>query len=242
MKKILCVVGLTLSFAICAEEKKEAKPDEEKINPLDVYETMTVKFQSTSGVKKMEENDWVEKEAPIIYSQEFDEPTKVWHAAGGYLASFDKGEFGGALFYANIGDKKWTKLFDDHVQHLCRFSDNCYMAIGGLAHGQAQKGTVYVFNLDKHGNWKIRKVFESDMGVPILLGEGVTKKYNRKEQQKIFVFSPILLGGRDDMGLPGSLLGVDHKGTIHYIASGGVWDKKIHKLIDHKSKDYFNKE
>jgi len=74
-----------------------------------------------------------EIKAPTTFKSAFDSPTKVWRVGGGFLASFDKGEFGGALFFALHGAKRWTLILDSHIQNLVDIGGGTFVAAGGVA-------------------------------------------------------------------------------------------------------------
>lgn len=57
------------------------------------------------GLQLGEWNEPVKIEMPVKFNSHFDQPL-IWRTDGGYLASFDGGEWGGALFSAAKGDRE----------------------------------------------------------------------------------------------------------------------------------------
>ncbi len=148
--------------------------------------------------------------APTNFNRTFDSPNKVWRVRGGYLASFDKGEFGGALFFAQHGAKRWTRILDAHIQHLVGFERDTFLAAGGLAHLQCV-GYAFIISRSNNGKWKANPVFKTRLGVPAVLGTTFTESNFEAKSEKLIVI------GLDPALAWKPLFGISRQGEVHYL-------------------------
>ena len=113
---------------------------------------------------------WPPIEAPITFNANFTSPSMVWRVNGGYLASFDSGEFGASLFYADTDDQRWTRLLNTHVQSLVSLGKDVFVVAGGLAHLTSARGEVHLLIRTNKGGWTSRKIIDSSFAVPSIVG------------------------------------------------------------------------
>lgn len=171
--------------------------------------------------------DFPKIENPLKFNRFFDEP-RIWRTDGGYLASFDGGEFGGALFCATEGDKEWTLVANGiHIQDLESFGQGRFLAAGGLMHMDLMHGTVHVVEMSAKGKWTARMVFESHQGVPRIVGVSATDMFLHAKSEKLIVFT------LDTMNLfdPGQVLGVTAEGVVHNLG----WTPKPDAKVEDKT-------
>lgn len=152
-----------------------------------------------------------EIKAPTTFNRSFESPTKVWRVGGGFLASFDKGEFGGALFFAQHGSKRWTRILDSHIQNLVNIQGDTYLAAGGVAHLQYVGGHAYILSRNNKGEWKVNLIFKTEIGVPAILGTTYTKPDVEAKAEKL-----IVIGLNPSLAWK-PLFGVSMQGAVHYL-------------------------
>ena len=156
---------------------------------------------------------WPKVKLPTNFNSSFEKPTSIWKAPGGHFASFDAGEFGGALFFAAEGARTWTKVLSGHVQGLGQFSESSFLAVGGLAHSDFSRGTVYLVTQRADGAWKARLVMTSGWGVPALIGESETRLFIEPNAPRLLVVE--ITDPMDDRRV--SLVGFDIDGASHFL-------------------------
>lgn len=157
------------------------------------------------------QKEWPDVAAPTTFNAYFDTPTVVWRIDGGFLASFDAGEFGGALFFSHHGSKRWTKILDAHVAHLERFGGDSFLAVGGLAHLGTSEGKAFHLTRGNTGKWKSKLVFKTEVGVPLILGKASTDTTSEAEAEKLIVIALDSPWGRNP------LFGISRRGAVHYL-------------------------
>lgn len=172
---------------------------------------LTVKPVEGWNPKAVSREDWPDIEPPIQFNQSFEAPTAVWRVDGGYLASFDAGEFGGALFFARQDAKRWSKILDAHVSHLERFEGDCYLAAGGLSHSETTEGRAFLLTIGKTGKWKAKLAFETQVGVPLILGTTFTNPFLEAKAEKLIVVALDSHWGWNP------LFGISGDGAVHYL-------------------------
>lgn len=156
-------------------------------------------------------NEWPDVPAPTTFNRSFEFPTAVWRIDGGFLASFDAGEFGGALFFLRHSAKQWSKIVDAHVSHLQRYEGDSYLAVGGLAHLQTTEGKALLITRGNTGKWKSRIVFETQLGVPSILGTTFSDTFLKAKAEKLIVL------GLDSQWGRKPLFGISRHGAVHYL-------------------------
>jgi hypothetical protein len=165
------------------------------------------------------ERDWPVAQAPTNFNRNFEAPSAVWRIAGGFLGSFDKGEFGGALFYLQHGAKKWSKIADAHVSHLQRFEGDSYLAVGGMAHGITTSGCALLLTRDNNGKWNSTTPFDTQAGVPRIVGTTFSDPLLKAKAEKLIVIALDSHWGRNP------LFGISQQGTVHYLGEHPDKDK-----------------
>jgi len=208
---LIFVIGINVP-AFCQEE-----PD-----PFLDTSTPSPKSFETTGFFKVEGN-WQEPEgtlrdmwpsipSPVEFNRHFAEPSKVWRVEGGYFAAFDGGEWGGGLFFAQDKAARWTRIVDAHIQDLCRFEGDEFLASGGIAHMSHEGGKAFLITRKPTGEWQSRRVFQSDLGVPRIVGTTMTNPFGEANSMKM-----IVLDVSDSTGLPAPLMGINHLGAVCYL-------------------------
>ncbi|MCW1884861.1 hypothetical protein OKA04_08985 [Luteolibacter flavescens] len=157
------------------------------------------------------QEDWPDVAAPTTFNQAFETPDKIWRIDGGFLASFDAGEFGGALFFSQHGAKRWTKVVDAHVTHLERFEGDTYLVAGGLAHLSITEGKAYLLSRSNTGRWRSKVVFATEVGVPFILGTTFTEPIGEAKTEKLIVIALYSGWGKK------ALFGLSQHGAVHYL-------------------------
>lgn len=225
----------SLAMVTCATIAVVAKPSQEKEAVSDASHALnepkpnqgafttvtalTVEPPDEWNPELVPERDWPDAEAPTNFNRNFEAPSAVWRIDGGFLASFDKGEFGGALFYLQHGAKKWSKIADAHVSHLQRFEGDSYLAVGGFAHGMTTSGCALLLTRDNNGKWKTRIAFETEVGVPRIVGTTFSESFLKAKAEKLIV---IALDSR--LG-SNPLFGITQQGAVHYFGEHTDKDK-----------------
>jgi hypothetical protein len=213
-------------IAICATIEGGADPaPEAELDPFNptVEELKLLKgeFLTTAGriVKPLEgcnpklvlRDEWPDITAPTTFNRAFDYPTAVWRIDGGFIASFNAGEFGGALFFWQHGSKQWIKIVDAHVSHLECFEGDSCLAVGGLAHFQTTEGKAILITRGKTGNWNSKIVFETEVGVPLILGTTFSNAIYKAKAEKLIVI------GLDSEWGWNTIFGISRNRAVHYL-------------------------
>jgi len=227
MKLYLRINILVLALLHCNTLAEEFDPFGDTLPALD--ERITPKMFETTGHFKVtpatEHNppiihpdEWsslnLDKiENPSNFNRHFDKPSTIWRTDGGYFASFDGGEWGGALFYATDGDVKWTRIVNTHIKDLERFDheQDTFLAAGGLAHLGLSGGSAYIISRRASGEWNSRIVFRSDLGVPRIAGTTFTDIFLKAKAKRL-----IAIKLENPLGSE-PLFGIDITGAIHYL-------------------------
>jgi hypothetical protein len=150
--------------------------------------------------------------APTRFNRGFDRAATTWRASEGYFVSFLSGETGGGLFFAEEKATAWEMLVDGRVEQVQRVGDKQYLATGGTMQMERMNGTVHLIAMDKAGKWQARKIYESHLGVPRIIGTAVLESAG---------------GG----GVPLTVIELDTKGAYPVDAIQGVTpDGVIHYL------------
>lgn len=155
----------------------------------------------------------------------YEAPTAVWRVDGGFLGAFNYGEFGGALFFAKRDSVKWVKILDGHISHLKRFEGERYLAVGGIAHLGLTEGRAFLLSRNDSGKWTSRKVYETQVGVPQILGTAVVKSITAAESEKLIVIEMAFSPWSWD-----PLFGISRSGAVHFLG-----EREKLKGIDHGS-------
>ena len=155
----------------------------------------------------------------------YEAPTAVWRVDGGFLGSFNYGEFGGALFFAKHDSVKWVKILDGHISHLERFEGERYLAVGGMAHLGLTEGRAFLLSRNDSGEWTSRKVYETQVGVPQILGTAVASSTPAAESEKLIVIEMAFSPWSWD-----PLFGISRSGAVHFLG-----EREKLKGIDHGS-------
>lgn len=120
-------------------------------------------------MRHVAEAGWPDHQAPTILNSWFEKPSRVWPTAGGFLVSYEAGEWGGALFYLPDGGDKLSLITRGHISSIVNLGRNTFVAGGGLEHGM-EHGAVYRFWVDDKLEWKCEQVFFTWTGTPAVLG------------------------------------------------------------------------
>lgn len=218
---------LTLKFAVvlCATQMLFAEPEPAVVvDPFSVTEDpekepeKPVKFETTFGfsVKPFDQwprvlmpSQWPRIEAPTTFNSHFEKPETVWEVDGGYLASFNGGEFGSALFYADRNGNQWTRILAEPVEHCVQVKGDRFLLSGGLGHLDTVAGKVFFLERTPDGKWSSKKVLESDFGIPTLIGESRTRRFGEDPEERLFVIS------FEPDGFNKNLLGIDGAGAVY---------------------------
>lgn len=216
--KFSCVVWVSQVLLSEPELKVEVDPFAATEEPVKEPEK-PVEFETTLGfrVKPFEgvwpnvvpAEQWPVIKAPTTFNSFFYKPKTVWAVDGGYLASFNGGEFGSALFYADRNAKRWTRLLAEPVEHCVQVKADCFLISGGLAHLEVAAGAVFFLERMPNGKWSTRKVLEFDFGIPTLIGESRTMRLGDDPEERLFVVS------FDSARFNPMLLGIDASGVIY---------------------------
>ena len=118
---------------------------------------------------------------------------------------------GGALFFAQHGAKQWTFILGSHIQNLVSLEGDTYLAVGGLAHTNYIGGQACVLSRSGKGKWKVNLIFQTEIGVPSILGTTITKPHFEGEGEKLIVL------GLDPSVAWKPLFGVSKQGAVHYL-------------------------
>ncbi len=108
--------------------------------------------------------------APTRFNLAFDRPATVWRASEGRFVSFLAGETGGALFFAEEKATGWEMLVEGRVEQLRAIGNKRYLATGGTMQMERMTGTVHLVSMDHSGKWQVRRIYESHLGVPRIIG------------------------------------------------------------------------
>ena len=185
----------------------------------------------------LEKPDWPDFPPPLEINSYFYAPFRVWHVAGGYLGAFDGGEFGGGLFFATNGTRKWRRVLDRHILTMAPIGRRCYVAAGGLAHLGFPAGWVYLVSQDMRGRWSAKQVFSSTRDIPKIFAEtDMTNVVGDREHLVIFRLHPFIaqgVGPEDsedlrigDVRSPEDMLfGVNANGVISFMGKIEEYEK-----------------
>lgn len=217
MNTTLATTCLLLVIGIYAPVFSQEEPDpflDTSTPPIPTFET-TGFFKVDGSWQEPEEtlrDLWPSIPSPLEFNRHFTEPSKVWRVEGGCFAAFDGGEWGGALFFAQDKATRWTRVVDTHIQDLCRFEGDVFLASGGIAHMSHEGGKSFLITRKPTGEWQSRKVFQSDLGIPRIVGTTMTDPNGEAKSMKL-----VVLDVADSIGLPAPLMGVDSRGAICYL-------------------------
>jgi hypothetical protein len=177
-------------------------------------------FMTLGGfeVKPLSEADpQVSKQAPDLpaptrFNRSFDRPATIWRANEGSFVSYLAGETGGALFFAEEKATGWEMLVDARVGQIHRFGEKQYLATGGTLQMERMNGTVHLISMDKSGKWQVRKIYESHLGVPRILGTSAIEGENGGA-------IPLAVFELDTRGAypVDAIQGVAPDGAVHYL-------------------------
>jgi hypothetical protein len=171
---------------------------------------LTVKPHDGFNPRLVPRENWPDVAAPTAFNLLFETPTAVWRIDGGFLASFDAGEFGAALFFSQHGAKRWIKIVDAHVAHLERFEGDSYLAVGGLLLNlDTTRGRAFLLTRSNTGKWKSKMVFETQVGVPLIVGTTFSDAFLEAKAEKLVVIAL-------DSGW-NPLFGISRHGAVHYL-------------------------
>ena len=131
------------------------------------------------------------------------------------MASFDAGEFGGALFHATDGSHEWELLANEvHVQDLS-LCGSVFLAAGGLTHRGTRDGAALLIQLDKRGQWEVRQVFATSQAVPRITGRTqITPNWRDGKTEPLWV---ITLHDAVDGEKGKAAFGISMEGSVHYL-------------------------
>lgn len=208
-------VVLTMRGVAIAQEIDpfaEPPPAEAKKAAPGVFDTLggfKVSPEAGSNPERIPKSDWPKIEAPTSFNRLFVSPDKIWKVDGGYFGAFDGGEWGGALFFAAHGAKKWTRIIDSHILDLECFEGDVFLAAGGLAHLDLVEGAAFLITRLPEGGWQVRMVFSSTVGVPRIVGLSATNAFMKAESKKL-----VVLGLEDALGCS-PYFGLDVTGATH---------------------------
>ncbi|SKA88351.1 hypothetical protein SAMN02745166_01405 [Prosthecobacter debontii] len=159
----------------------------------------------------LKRDEWPNIKPHVAFNHLFQEPLMLARLEGGYLASFEAGEFGGGLFYAQEEDEGWTRLIVGHFQDIQIFDQDHVLVTGGLEHMWVNGGETYLLTRTRQGKWKSRHVFSSRDGMPRLVGFCDLKALLGKESLFLYVLAVNSPSGFE------WFLGVDKTGTVHVL-------------------------
>ena len=107
----------------------------------------------------------------------FDRPKAMWRLDDGFLAAYDGGEFGGALFYFSRDGKTRELVVAEHISDLISVSKRQYVATGGLEHLDSATGVVVSLKQGQDLRWKsqvVARFFDGIAGISGRTKEGTT--------------------------------------------------------------------
>lgn len=150
--------------------------------------------------------------APTRFNRAFDRPAATWRASEGYFVSYLAGEAAGALFFAEDKASGWEMLVDGRVDEILRVGNKRYIATGGVMHMEHMAGTVHLITMDKAGKWQVRKIYESHLGMPKVLG---TSSIGAADGSVI----PLAVFELDTKGAypVDAIQGITPEGVVHYL-------------------------
>ncbi len=230
--------SLVLRFcgALCATQMLLAEPEKarevDSLIPVDDQAKepeKPVEFKTTLGFKvkpfdqwprKLMSSQWPPIEAPTTFNSHFEKPETVWEVDGGYIGSFNGGEFGSALFYADRNGNQWTRILAEPVEHCVQVKGDRFLLSGGLGHLDTVAGKVFFLERTPDGKWSTKKVLESDFGIPMLIGESRTRRFGDDPEERLFIIS----FGPD--GFNKTLLGIDGAGAVYPLGEKAPDDKE----------------
>jgi hypothetical protein len=108
--------------------------------------------------------------APTRFNRAFDRPATVWRASEGAFVSYLAGETGGALFFAEEKATGWERILEGRVEQLHAIGNKRYLTTGGTMHMERMTGAAHLVSMDHSGKWQVRKIYESHLGVPRIIG------------------------------------------------------------------------
>lgn len=107
----------------------------------------------------------------------FGRPKAMWRLDDGFLAAYDGGEFGGALFYFSRDGKTRELVVAEHISDLISVSKGQYIATGGLEHLDSVTGLVVSLKQGQDLGWKsqvVARFFDGIAGISGRTKEGTT--------------------------------------------------------------------
>jgi hypothetical protein len=221
IRYLIYSIAITICATIGGVADPTSEPDPFADHSLDEPALVKGEFFTAAGLtvkplvgwnpQFVAREDWPDVTAPTTFNRSFEAPTAVWRIDGGFLASFNAGEFGGALFFLPHGAKRWSKIVDAHVSHLERFEGDSYLAVGGLAHLQTTEGRAFLITRSNTGKWNTKIAFETQVGVPLILGTTFTDAFLEAKAEKLIVI------GLDSNWGWNPLFGISRQGAVHYL-------------------------
>ncbi|MCW1912150.1 hypothetical protein OJ996_01110 [Luteolibacter sp. GHJ8] len=191
-----------LAFPLCAEEGLKGE--------FTTLAGFVVKPPKVSNPRITKEGPGLP--APTRFNRDFDKPAATWHASEGYFVSYLAGETGGSLFFAEDKAAAWERLVDGRVDEVVRVGEKQYIATGGVMHMEQMSGAVYLMVMDHSGKWQVRKVYESHLGVPKVLG---TSSVQTADGSSV----PLTVFELDTKGAypVDAIQGITPDGVVHYL-------------------------
>lgn len=119
------------------------------------------------GIVEINESNLVK-----IITPEMQIPNAAMKVEGGYLASGNRGEWGGELVL--IDEKGKTQIIiNENVSDIFRLGDK-YVALAGLAHMMSNSGLIYELSRNENGKWKAEawRALPGDPGLSWLMKNG----------------------------------------------------------------------
>jgi len=91
----------------------------------------------------------------------------------GILCSLDRGEFGGVTYFIHKKSGNIQLMFDTSISQIFkRSTTNEYLCCYSLEHLSARIGNVYSISYEvKNSNWVIKKIMQSEISNPHIIGE-----------------------------------------------------------------------
>jgi hypothetical protein len=150
--------------------------------------------------------------APTRFNRAFDRPATIWRASEGTFVSYLAGESGGGLFFAEEKATGWEMLVDGRVEQLQHLGNKQYLATGGTMHMERMAGAAHLISMDHSGKWQVRKIYESHLGVPHIIGTTTFQAANGAAV-------PLTVFELDTRGAypVDAIQGVTPEGVIHYL-------------------------
>lgn len=190
----ICIALVTLTASIHAqgiEKRVLLLRDGSKVNvanhALKPTKLSDIKFKTDLSNLTPVESKGIEDKRAL---KGFNRPQAIWRVKGGYLAYYDGGEFGAALFHFSSDGSRRFLVLADYVEEIAPLTEGGFLIAGGFR----DYGAVHIITKNDKHRWGSKLLMISLMGVPTLEG---------RLPNKNFIVSNLRLGTYTELRIDG---------------------------------------